>query len=1052
MTVGGRAGAKSDANTNSAAAAASGWLGAIGLGSNTGKDTILHSGEGSISTIKWSLSGKFVVWVNEQGIKIMRSNIKLDSADSDSAWKRIGHVDRPNRRGWEEMAGVWKGRAEWIDEKSLEADEEEVPVRNGSLQENGTPGSVRGGKAAVRGSLPVKKKRVEKLVVGWGDAAWVLHVHPGGAGVGKDVGERSVGSADIVHILRFDDCVISGLSLYTPSLLLVLAYRTRDDENSPIPSSTQNTPRRGIHHRQTGLSPELRLINVVTKEEVDDDVLTVSRFETLSASDYHLGTLHVPPAVNAGPVQRGALEALGGGLWDAGVNATRLFSSGASVGSQPNSGENGKASTTSPSPSSAGAAKGSIAGRRATEPHPSAANVGLKIFIQSPYDCVLAVKRDLSDHLAWLLDRHKYSDAWELVDEHPEVTTAVPERRSSTSSPSTPSKAPQSLVDFFADDGTSQATVSAGRAQDSAVEKEKRWIGDLWIQQLVAAEDWASAGKVAGRVLGTSSRWEHWVWTFAQADRFDEITPYIPTRQLHPPLPSLVYEVVLGHYIIHNRLRLRELLDQWDPELFDVGSVITAIEGKLNAGDIREDTVEGDEQGRDWRILLESLAKLYIADARPKEALRCYIRLQNADAAMTLIRDYHLLGAISDDIPGLLMLRVSKEQMKYASPYELEDATTEVVHLLVDEAYQGIVRPEQVIDQLQGQGQSYQPFLFFYMRALWKGQGTQNERGRGLTQVAAEGKTLVEDFGDLAVELFAEYDRPLLMEFLRSSQSYAFEKASQVCEARHYIPELVHLLSKTGQTKRALFLIIGELGDVSQAISFAKEQNDPDLWNDLLDYGMDKPRFIRGLLEEVGTAINPITLVRRIPEGLEIEGLRDGIGRMIREYEIQFSISEGVARVLRGEVAMGMDTLRAGQKKGVKFEVVHDRDGDVEVYVNPVEAPGEDKLRAAPEPVQVEKDVKPGFCVGCKKAFTEDEKETLIGFACGHVYHLSCLLSCASPTDPSATATAETLQSQMAARDDGDGYTARSVGAKVAHAHIVRNAIKDGCPVCVVPE
>ena len=85
---------------------------------------------------------------------------------------------------------------------------------------------------------------------------------------------------------------------------------------------------------------------------------------------------------------------------------------------------------------------------------------------------------------------------------------------------------------------------------------------------------------------------------------------------------------------------------------------------------------------------------------------------------------------------------------------------------------------------------------------------------------------------------------------------------------------------------------------------------------------MDKPHFIRGLLEEVGTAIDPIKLVRRIPEGLEIEGLREGIGRMVREYEIQHSISEGVARVLRGEVAAGMDTLRAGQKRGVKFEVI----------------------------------------------------------------------------------------------------------------------------------
>src|SRR6266536_2936140 len=117
-------------------------------------------------------------------------------------------------------------------------------------------------------------------------------------------------------------------------------------------------------------------------------------------------------------------------------------------------------------------------------------------------------------------------------------------------------------------------------------------------------------------------------------------------------------------------------------------------------------------------------------------------------------------------------------------------------------------------------------------------------------------------------------------------------QATQECEERDYVPELVYLYAKTGQTKRALYLIIDRLADVSQAIAFAKEQDDADLWEDLLDYSMDKPRFIRGLLEEVGTAINPITLVRRIPEGLEVEGLREGLSRMIKEYEIQYSISE----------------------------------------------------------------------------------------------------------------------------------------------------------------
>lgn len=130
--------------------------------------------------------------------------------------------------------------------------------------------------------------------------------------------------------------------------------------------------------------------------------------------------------------------------------------------------------------------------------------------------------------------------------------------------------------------------------------------------------------------------------------------------------------------------------------------------------------------------------------------------------------------------------------------------------------------------------------------------------------------------------------------------------------------------------KRALYLIIDRLKNVHKAIEFAKEQDDQDLWEDLLHYSMDKPSFIRGLLEQVGTAIDPITLVRRIPEGLEIEGLREGLTHMMKEHEIQYSISSGVARVLRSEVAAAQNQLRAGQRRGIKFEVVGDLDANSE--------------------------------------------------------------------------------------------------------------------------
>jgi hypothetical protein len=706
----------------------------------------------------------------------------------------------------------------------------------------------------------------------------------------------------------------------------------------------------------------------------------MSRFESLSAGDYHLSTLYVPAAPVTNRAQRGAFSALGEGLWDVSFGgAARIFSSGTSVRSSGGSGEN-----TAVSPTPSASAGRSVSGKRLSEPPPAASNPGLKIFLQSPFDCVLAVKRDLSDHLTWLLEHEDYKAAWELVEEHPEViATSTADSSTIIESPgsTTPSRKRESLVDFFADESGSQTTLSARGTNNSVLEKERRRIGELWLEQIVATQDWRTAGQVAGCVLGTSSRWQHWVWTFAAAGRFDEISPYIPTKPLHPPVETKVYEVVLGHYIARDRMRLKQLLDAWDTDLFKIDVVTTALEERLARGDITADSVEDGEPGRDWRILLDSLAKLYLADGRAQHALRCYIRLQNADAAMDLIREHHLLTAISDDLPGFLLLRVSKEQLHSAPLSELEEASAEAVHLLVDEAYQGTVRPEVVVNQLENKDASMQPFLFFYIRSLWKGQGTEAESGnnRKRQQMEIEGRQLVEEHGNLAVSLFAEYDRPLLMEFLRASRSYSFEKATTVCESRQFWPELVYILSQTGEIKRALSLIINRLGDVSLAISFAKEQNDSDLWEDLLDYSMDKPRFIRGLLEEVGTAINPITLVKRIPEGLEIDGLREGIGKMVREYEIQASISEGVARVLRGEVSGGMDTLRKGRAKAVKFEVVHEPDNTgMEISVEPVKIEAEPKaLPMEEEEVQPPEDEKPGHCAGCRKIFAEDGKSQM---------------------------------------------------------------------------
>ncbi|TQS39260.1 hypothetical protein Golomagni_00219 [Golovinomyces magnicellulatus] len=1036
LTVGGKAGTTSTSNTVGTAAIASGWLGAIGLSGNTGKDTILHSGEGIISTIKWSLSGKYVVWINEHGVKIMRSNLHLDSVDSEFAWKRIGHIDRPDDNNSEEMASVWKARVEWINLDTLCANEEDNIGETKISSPSGT--------TKTKSQKSQRDTNLEKLLVGWGGTIWILNIHPEGplTDVRSDARSRSICRPEITKILNLE-CIVSGLSMFSPNLLIVLAYIYPDEdknstdknyrgqitENSSDPLT--NIRQSGARRRIKALSPELCLIDINSSEEIDSDTLTISRYEKLSASDYHLGIL---PAVNSPQVStssRGTLETLSGvgsGMWNATLNATSLLNSSASIRSIES--------------------KGSVSTKQSATFGPlripnvtqsNSAKQGIKIFIHSPYDCILATKRDQYDHLSWLLEHERYKDAWELIDKNPEVVSSLTEKNVEVGIPASEQRKVEN------DDFYDNASVFdfPGKDMNTFIEQEKYRIGEIWIQKLIEKNNWAAAGEACSKVLKFASQWESLIYDFMSAGKFDEITDFIPTERLRPPINPEIYEGILGHYIAQNRPKAKSLLQNWSTDLFNIKKITNLLENQLKYRDVRDNSIEDGEVGRDWRIVMESLGKLYIADGHPRDSLKCYIMLQDAETAMSLIREHHLIDVLSEDIPGVILLRVSKQQIDTASIDELKKATSEPISLLVNEAHSGLISPLTVVQQLQKKEMTL--YLFFYISALWRGDGIEEHQGETREKLIQDSKALLDQFSDLVVHLFAIYDRELLMEFLKSSVSYTFEIATKECEERDYIPELVYLYSKTGQTKRALYLIIDRLADVSQAISFAKEQNDSDLWEDLLNYSMEKPSFIRGLLEEVGTAINPITLIRRIPEGLEIEGLREGLKRIIKEHEIQDSIGHGVAKVLRSEVALAQNILRSGQQRGVKFDIVHKSidQTDVKIFdssfhkdsiTSPVRG---NSFKTNTKPVISE----PGHCEGCHEPFTDDESEILVGFACGHIWHVSHLINLQNHDQAFKPIQIELYQ-------NGDWDAAHNVGTKVTHARLLRDDLRKGCPIC----
>lgn len=46
---------------------------------------------------------------------------------------------------------------------------------------------------------------------------------------------------------------------------------------------------------------------------------------------------------------------------------------------------------------------------------------------------------------------------------------------------------------------------------------------------------------------------------------------------------------------------------------------------------------------------------------------------------------------------------------------------------------------------------------------------------------------------------------------------------------------------RIGNTKEALQLITQQIGDIEQAISFCKERDDPELWEDLINCSLKRP-------------------------------------------------------------------------------------------------------------------------------------------------------------------------------------------------------------------
>ncbi|CAH2283280.1 vacuolar sorting-associated 41 homolog [Pelobates cultripes] len=377
-----------------------------------------------------------------------------------------------------------------------------------------------------------------------------------------------------------------------------------------------------------------------------------------------------------------------------------------------------------------------------------------------------------------------------------------------------------------------EALMAAEISQKNIKRHDIQDIGIAYIAHLLEKGAYDTAARKCQKILGKNMKlWEEEVIRFKKIGQLKAISRYLPRGDLR--LKPVIYEMILDEFLKTDHESFATLIREWPGDLYNGKSIAKALKGYLS-------------RYPENRTLLEALAELYTYDQRYDQALEIYLTLRNKEA-FELIHKHDLFSSIKDKI--VLLMDFDKEK---------------AVDMLLDN--EDKISIDKVVEEL-----AHRPELqHVFLHKLFK-----RDHHRG------------QKYHEKQIHLYAEYDRPNLLPFLRDSIHCPLEKALEICHQRNFVEETVFLLSRMGNSRKALQMIMEELHNVDKAIEFAKEQDDSELWEDLILYSIDKPKFINGLLNNIGTHVDPILLIHRIKEGMEIPNLRDSLVKILQDYNLQ---------------------------------------------------------------------------------------------------------------------------------------------------------------------
>ncbi|CAL5212206.1 unnamed protein product [Lathyrus oleraceus] len=505
------------------------------------------------------------------------------------------------------------------------------------------------------------------------------------------------------------------------------------------------------------------------------------------------------------------------------------------------------------------------------------------------------------------------------------------------------------------------AVVESGQGRSELLDE----VGSRYLDHLIVERKYGEAASLCPKLLrGSASSWERWVFHFAHLRQLPVLVPYMPTE--NPRLRDTAYEVALVALATNSSFHkdLLSTVKSWPSVIYSAPPVISAIEPQLNTSSMTDS-------------LKEALAELYVIDGQYEKAYSLYADLMKPEV-FDFIDKHNLHDAIQEKVVQLMMLDCKRAVPLFIQNREL------------------ISSPEVVKQLLNADNKSdCRYFLHLYLHSLFE---VNPHAGK--------------DFHDMQVELYADYDPKMLLPFLRSSQHYTLEKAYEICIKRDLMREQVFILGRMGNAKKALAVIINKLGDIEEAVEFVTMQHDDELWEELIKQCLHKPEMVGILLEHTVGNLDPLYIVNKVPNGLEIPRLRDRLVKIITDYRTETSLRHGCNDILKADCVNLLIKYHKEAKHGISLGNEED-----EPRVNTSDHRASQAFEKSLSLRTMEMKSKTrggGRCCICFDPFSIQNVSVIVFFCC-HGYHTTCL------TDSYFT-NSITKENEAVSYDDYNGY------------------------------